>query len=124
MLTKTKIVVVDDNEDLLGIIIEFLNNYNLNVIGLNGITHIRQITELSPDLVILDLEMHALNGNQILKMMRYIPEYENIPVIIITALKEKATEDTLKLAQDLFVKPFIFNDLLNRILHLTSLKKN
>jgi len=121
MLIKTKIVVVDDNEDLLGIIVEFLNNYNLNVIGLNGITHIRQITELSPDLVILDLEMHTLNGNQILKMMRNIPEYENIPVIIMTALKEKATEDTLKLAQDLFVKPFILNDLLNRILYLTQM---
>jgi len=123
-LTKTKIVVVDDNEELLGILIEFLNNYNLNGIGLNGITDIRQITDLSPDLVILDLEMHALNGNQILKLIRYIPEYENIPVIIITALKEKATEDTLELAQDLFIKPFVFNSLLKRILHLTSLKKN
>jgi len=124
-LTKTKIVVVDDNEELLGILIEFLNNYNFNVIGLNGITDIRQITDLSPDLVILDLNMPNMNGFQVLDAMKSDDRYKKMRTIILTNFDELENEiKGLKLgAVDYIRKPIQMDSLKARIeVHIELLR--
>ncbi len=86
---KSKILLVDDEKD----IVEFLE-YNLVQEGYDVITAydgeeaLEKVSE-KPDLVILDVMMPKLDGYEVCKRLREINGYENIPVMFLTA---KASE--------------------------------
>lgn len=60
------------------------------------------------ELVILDIKIPGLDGFAVLKRIR---EISNVPVIMLTAIKETITvRDTLSLgADDYVIKPFLFS---------------
>jgi DNA-binding response OmpR family regulator len=73
--------------DLIGLI---LARHGYEVIGaLGGQSGIEKVTELKPDLVLLDLMMPELDGWTVLQRMRADSELRTIPVVIVTA---KASE--------------------------------
>ena len=80
-----KILLVDDEKD----IVEFLT-YNLKQEGFeviaayDGDEALEKVNE-KPDLIILDIMMPKLDGYEVCKRIRANPEYENIPVIFLTA---------------------------------------
>lgn len=43
----------------------------------------------SPDLVLLDLNLPKMNGSEVLKQMRDIPEYANTPVVVLTTSQDE-----------------------------------
>lgn len=89
-----KILLVDDEKD----IVEFLQ-YNLEAEGFEVICAYDGEAALSkmeekPDLVVLDVMMPKMNGYDVCKNIRLIEEYNEIPIIFLTA---KTTEfDELK----------------------------
>lgn len=89
---KTKILLVDDDKD----IVEFLQ-YNLVQEGFevinayNGIDALKLLPE-KPDLVILDIMMPQLNGYDVCKKIRSFPEYRLTPVIFLTAKSNEIDE--------------------------------
>lgn len=82
---KTKILLVDDEPD----IVEFLN-YNLKNEGFEVITAFDGLEALSkisenPDLIILDIMMPKLDGYEVCKRIRATSGFENTPIIFLTA---------------------------------------
>ena len=102
---KTKILLVDDEQD----IVEFLH-YNLVQEGFDVITAfdgeeaLRRMRE-NPDLVILDIMMPKMDGYEVCAKIRKIKDHEKTPVIFLTAKAAEADEiQGLNLGADDFIK--------------------
>ena len=114
---KTKILLVDDEPD----IVEFLQ-YNLLQEGFDVITAydgqkaLDKMAE-NPELVILDIMMPKLDGYEVCKRIRENPAYEKIPVIFLTAKSGEVNEIMgLELgASDYIQKPISPKKLIARV---------
>ncbi|MCF8368324.1 MAG: response regulator transcription factor [Bacteroidales bacterium] len=88
-VSNSKILIVDDEKD----IIEFLQ-YNFEKEGfrvisaLNGSTGKELAKKEKPDLIILDIMMPGLDGVELCKELREIPEFEDTLIIFLTARGE------------------------------------
>jgi two-component system, chemotaxis family, protein-glutamate methylesterase/glutaminase len=107
---KIRILVVDDAVVFRRLVAEALNaDPALEVVGTasNGRIALARLPQVSPDLVILDVEMPELDGLATLREIR--KAYPKLPVIMFSALTERgaaATLDALTLgATDYFAKP-------------------
>jgi CheY-like chemotaxis protein len=85
-----KILIVDDNEDsrlILGRILK--DSFNVKLVEAeDGRDALKKIESEKPDIVFLDYEMPFLNGKETLQAIRSIPEYKDLPVVIVTAHSE------------------------------------
>ena len=93
MIKKEKILLVDDEKDIL----EFLS-YNLNKEGYkiftanNGEKALREAREHHPDLIILDVMMPEMDGITTCEKLRLIPEIKDTLVLFLTARSEDYSE--------------------------------
>jgi two-component system, OmpR family, alkaline phosphatase synthesis response regulator PhoP len=117
-MKKARILVVDDEEDILELI-----RYNLDKEGFdvlcaeNGEKCLALTTAHSPDLIILDLMMPGIDGLDVCKKLKNSSETESIPIIMLTA---KSTESDIVIglelgADDYVVKPFSPRVLIARV---------
>ena len=111
-----KIIVVDDEPDVIYSIKEGLRN-DFEIIGANSGKQLFQTLESNiPDLILLDIMMPEMNGWQIIKKLKQNEKMKNIPIIIVTARKDKIAENAGRFyAEDFIEKPFSISDLKNRI---------
>lgn len=114
---KKKILLVDDEKD----IVEFLQ-YNLELEGFEVITAydgeaaLNKLIE-NPDLIILDIMMPKLNGFEACKRIRMTKNFENTPIIFLTA-KSSETDEIKGLelgASDYIQKPISPKKLIARV---------
>lgn len=118
-----RILLVDDEPD----IVEFLK-YNLEkqnfevLVGYNGIEALKKIKQ-NPDLIILDIMMDGMNGFEVCEKIKANPEYENIPIIFLTAKAAEVDEiKGLKIgASDYIQKPISPKKLIARV--ISNLRK-
>ncbi len=121
---STKILLVDDEKD----IIEFLQ-YNLEQEGFevitanNGEEALKKIS-LKPDLVILDIMMPKMDGYEVCNEIRRKKGFENLPVIFLTAKSSEVDEiKGLETGADDFIrKPISPKKLIARV--KANLRKN
>lgn len=115
-----KILVVEDNEDILNLvkIILEVNNYEV-LTAPDGYEAIK-LMEYNPDLVLLDIMMPGMSGWDVLDIIRSKEEWKNTPVIILTALaQERDIEIGIKKhVNDYLIKPFEKKELLGKIKHV------
>jgi two-component system, OmpR family, alkaline phosphatase synthesis response regulator PhoP len=117
-MPKEKILVVDDEEDILELI-----RYNLVKEGYrlacvtSGEEALREAKEGSPDLILLDLMLPGLDGLDVCRRLKSDPVTSVIPIIMLTAKGEEADIVTgLELgAEDYVTKPFSPRVLLARL---------
>ena len=85
---KKRILVVDDEPEftnLLKLTLESAGYYEVR--EENDATHVRQAAhEFGPDLVVLDIMMPHLEGNEVAAALRADPLTRDVPVIFLTAL--------------------------------------
>ena len=87
-----KILIVDDNPDIIGLL-----RANLRVAGfdtaeaMNGKIALRRVEEGRPDLILLDLMMPVLDGWGVMDALGRRPDAP--PVIVITAAESHANEE-------------------------------
>jgi len=120
-MKKERILIVDDDIDLLGLL-----DWNLNRLGyktsvaIDGLEAMRKISEFKPDLLLLDLMLPEVDG---LKLCRWLKRKNEdsalspFPVIILSALS-RPIDRTLALsvgADDYITKPFDMMDLVLKI---------
>jgi len=102
---KSKILLVDDEKD----IVEFLQ-YNLIQEGFDVITAydgeeaLKKVKE-KPDLIVLDVMMPKMDGYEVCRRLRDDKDFENIPVIFLTAKSSEMDEiHGLNLGADDFIQ--------------------
>ena len=117
-MKKPKIVVIEDEVDILEVI-----NYNLSKEGfdvcsaLDGEEGLALIRKEVPDLVLLDLMLPGLDGIEICRTLKTDYSTRSIPIIMVTA-KGEESDIVLGLgmgADDYVVKPFRPRELMARI---------
>jgi putative two-component system response regulator len=125
---RPTILLVDDVPENLSILANFLGvNYRTkaSTSGHRAIEIAKQ--EPQPDLILLDVMMSDLNGFEVCRRLKALPETENIPIIFLTAQTDpEAEQEGLDLgAVDYITKPFSPPTIVARIntqLHLKSVR--
>ena len=110
-----KIAIIEDDIDIRNMITKFLIHQNYEVgSALNGKEGIELCQRVMPDLIILDLMLPVLSGDNVLKQLR---TFTDIPVIVVSAKTMVQSKiDLLQLgADDYMTKPFNLFELLARI---------
>lgn len=80
-----KILIVDDDSLLVRMYQKkFENDGYIVATADDGETALQKVTELKPDLILLDIMMPKVNGLQILAILKENKETSNIPVILLT----------------------------------------
>jgi DNA-binding response OmpR family regulator len=112
-----RILVVDDNTDILQIVKVILENYGYEVVVTpNGEETFSKTDTFDPQLILMDVFLSAgIDGRDICKALKGNDKTKNIPVIMFSA--QTKMEDVLKScrADDFIAKPFEVKDLLNKI---------
>lgn len=114
---EMKILVVEDNDDLLNFMKVALSSDFKVFSAVDGEKAWEFISKQLPDLVVSDIMMPNMNGFELCKMMKSTYETSHIPIILLTALSE-VTDQLHGLglgADDYLTKPFDINLLIQRI---------
>lgn len=115
---KKKLLVIDDDMDLVQVIRMFLQDQGYIVFeAYSGMWGLDMAREKLPDLVILDIEMPLMKGPEVLQTLRDDPRTASIPVLFLTgAINLDAMEATIDdVAQDYVLKPVKVFELLEKI---------
>ena len=113
-MSKRRLAIVDDNRALVTILVEFFQVHGFDVVGFDGISHIEQLAEAGPDVVMLDLLMPQLTGQEIMQAMSRSTALSSVPVIVFSNVHE---QDRWPLAEAVIEKPFDLNALLDLVRH-------
>ncbi len=114
---KKKILIVDDNEDLIKIVqMSFKDSYE-TLSAKNGEEAVGLAVMEVPDLIIMDLMMYEMNGLEAIRLIRQNPKTRSIPIIAITAgLSDTIEDECFKIGCDDYIaKPFTYEQLVPRI---------
>ena len=110
-----KILVIEDDDSIRDELVELLENANYKALVLNDFKHsLDEILKISPDLVLLDINIPYLNGEMLLKELR---KTSSIPVIMVTS-RNTEVDEVLSIsygADDYITKPYNPTILLLRI---------
>jgi DNA-binding response OmpR family regulator len=114
-MKRARVLVVDDDADIRGLVRELLERAGYEVLeSSNGREGLRTLYSTSPDLVLLDVSMPELDGWQTLERIR---DVSDVPVVMLTArAAELEKVRGLKAGADDYVtKPFGRQELLARV---------
>jgi two-component system alkaline phosphatase synthesis response regulator PhoP len=106
---KAKVLVVDDEEDIIEVISYNLEKEGYQVLrALSGEEAIEKVLSSKPDLVILDLMLPGIDGLDVCRELKQKPELSLIPIIMLSARGDEADiVSGLELgASDYITKPF------------------
>ena len=102
------VLTVEDSDNIRRLVAYNLKRAGYEVLeAADGKQAVRVLQKIVPDLIILDVRMPAMDGFQLLELMRRYPKAAAIPVIMMTALSQPQNVDrALKLGViDYLVKP-------------------
>ncbi|UIR56571.1 response regulator transcription factor [Sphingobacterium sp. SRCM116780] len=92
-IAKQKILVVDDEQDILDLIAFNLKREGYQVsTASNGYEAINVAKDINPDLIILDVMMPKMDGIEACRVMRAMPEFKNTFMVFLTARSEEYSE--------------------------------
>ena len=117
-MSKLKILVVDDEPDVVAFMERTLRTEGFDVVSaFDGISALDLVDAEKPDLVLLDLMMPMISGYEVCEQIKANPQTQAIPVICVSsAHTPDARAHTLRLgAATLIVKPFLPMELVAQI---------
>ena len=117
-MLKKIILVVEDEHFLLEITTSILQLYGFDTLSAsNALEGLQVVSETIPDLIISDVMMGEIDGFQFIKMLRANPQYNTIPVILLTALADVVDKNKgMAAGADAYItKPFNGKELVKTI---------
>jgi DNA-binding response OmpR family regulator len=113
-----KILIVDDEEDLLEVLRLVLASKGYEVLtAASGMDGLARAQSQLPSLILLDIMMHQMDGWEVLKLFKLDERTSGIPVVILSARVEP--KDKIRGLQegaiDYVTKPFAVRDILTKI---------
>lgn len=122
---RPTILVVDDSVTVRKVTSRFLERQGFEaVVAKDGVDAIEMLQELTPDLMLLDIEMPRMDGFEVATQVRHNTRLKSLPIIMITSRTgEKHRERAFEIGvNDYMGKPFQENELLTRIQTLLAKK--
>ena len=109
-----RILVVEDDYDILCVLTDLLNDEGYEVVGLTYTASIvESVRESRPDLVILDFLLPGVNGGEHCLELKASPDFSGIPVILMSGFP-RFLESFGDFGSDAFIeKPFNMNTILH-----------
>ena len=116
---RTRVLVVEDEQDIAGLIkhtLERAGEIEVEIVG-SGDAALKVVTEREPDLIILDLNLPVLSGIEVCRILRARPNTATVPIIMLTArTSENERVAGLEVgADDYITKPFSLRELVARV---------
>jgi DNA-binding response OmpR family regulator len=88
MLGTAEVLVVEDDSPIRAMLADVLHDAGYQVVeATNGLEAIEHLRERRPDLIVLDLMLPRMSGWQFLERSRAILDQNNIPVIVLSAIR-------------------------------------
>ncbi len=119
------VLVVEDNAEMNRFLVESLAGDYRVANAYDGTSGLEKALALHPDLVLADLMMPGMSGEQLLRELRSRPGFDAVPVIVLTARADpqQRVEVLRQGAQDYIMKPFPVEELRLRVANLTSISR-
>ena len=117
-VSKSIVLVVDDNPANLEIIANYLQDQGLEVaIAGNGEIALKRVKHLQPDLILLDVLMPGIDGFETCRKLKEDEDTRDIPVIFMTSLtdNEYRTQGFLVGGVDYIAKPIHYEEMYARV---------
>ena len=116
-----RILVLDDNQDILDIVHETLTYENFEVKSTGESVSVMPLVEsFNPDLVILDYRVAGKNGGELCRSIKSHPKFSNVPVIIFSAYINHEADLWAYGCDAIINKPFDLNELVEKVNNLIS----
>ena len=116
---RTQVLVVDDEQDIAGLIkhsLEKGGDIEVEIVA-TGDGALKAVTERTPDLIVLDLNLPVLSGLEVCRILRSRTTTARVPIIMLTARTSESDRVTgLDVgADDYMTKPFSLRELAARV---------
>ncbi|HSJ52616.1 MAG TPA: response regulator, partial [Anaerolineae bacterium] len=115
-----KILVVDDDPDILSLMEEALglHGYEIRTAG-NGREALDRVAESLPDLLLLDIKMPGVDGYEVIRRLKAAEATRGIPIVVITASPVDQERDKVQVlgmgADQYLTKPLSIENLIHEI---------
>ena len=118
--TTARVLIIDDDEHMLAMLGEVLGLEGYEVLGaMDGAAAVGAIRKSRPDLILLDLMMPVMDGYSFLELYRQLPG-PHVPVVIITAAAREQREGAADKADEMILKPFSVDHVLQIVNRYTG----
>src|SRR5262245_2947214 len=123
-LSDCRVLLVDDAKANLDILVEGLKSDHKLSLALNGETALQIAARTPPDLVLLDIVMPGLDGYEVCRRLRQMPETADVPIMFLSSLEEvqNKTRGFEAGANDYLTKPFEMLEVKARVRSLLKAK--
>lgn len=118
------VMIVDDSLTVRKITSRLLTRVGYEVVtAKDGVDALEQLVDMTPDVMLLDVEMPRMDGFELTKQLRRDPKTKNLPIIMITSrTAEKHRNYALEMGVNEYMgKPFQENELLENIARFAPL---
>lgn len=112
-----RVLVVEDNADMNAFMASVLSRQYRVVRALDGETGLQLALALKPDLILCDVMMPGLSGDQLVAQLREQPGLEDTPIVMVTAKADDGVRLQMlrRSVQAYLLKPFSTEELLARV---------
>jgi DNA-binding NtrC family response regulator len=102
-----KVMIIDDDQDIRESLVDLLENEGYLAVGVaSGLAALTQMTwdRFVPDVIVLDLFMPQMNGQQFRTVLQKHPRWSKIPIIICSG--DSVTDEVRRSVFGVLLKPF------------------
>lgn len=119
------LLIVEDNIELLMLMKQLLQQHYHVLTASNGVEALDVVKAHELDLIVSDVMMPEMDGNELTTRLKENPDYSHLPIILLTAkTQEEDRQESLILgADDYITKPFKMGDLQLRINNIIENRK-
>lgn len=101
------LLLVEDDLDLAEVTAEILQQHGYEVsISTNGLAALHSLARRPADLILLDVMLPVMSGLEMLQEVRSQPAMSNVPVVLVTAMRELVEPGPGVLHDAIVTKPF------------------
>jgi signal transduction histidine kinase len=122
---QATVLLAEDNEDMRRLLGDILRPRYRVVEARDGAEALERIRAEPPDLVISDVMMPRMSGDELVLRVRRLPALDSMPILLLTAkADEELRARVLRAgAQDYLLKPFEREELLARVSNLIGVRR-
>src|SRR2546423_13125206 len=123
--SRAQVLIVEDNPQMSRMIAAILAPLYRVITACDGQDGLEQTLALHPDLILCDVSMPRMSGEQLVTVLRAQPDFDDVPILVLSG----RTDEQLRIqllragAQDYLIKPFNREELRLRVANLLVIRQ-